>query len=119
MEIRSLQWGFAMRVRRSEERNMQSTQQSGKKYKSILNIVDEKSYGLLDSPLHWMAYLLNPYYFYKDMSIQFDQDVITATFKCVDAFYPNDLDARTFFINTELAMYAKKERNFGHPTASH
>ncbi|KAL0804987.1 hypothetical protein Bca101_097478 [Brassica carinata] len=51
-----------------------------------------------------MAYLLNPYYFYKDMSIQFDQDVITATFKCVDAFYPNDLDARTFFINTELAM---------------
>ncbi|CAF2057402.1 unnamed protein product [Brassica napus] len=92
---------------------MQSTQQSGKKYKSILNIVDEKSYGLLDSPLRWMAYLLNPYYFYKDMSIQFDQDVITATFKCVDAFYPNDLDARTFFINTELAMYAKKREILG------
>ncbi|WZY93041.1 hypothetical protein YC2023_065370 [Brassica napus] len=51
-----------------------------------------------------MAYILNPYYFYKDMSIQFDWDVITAIFKCVDAFYPNDLDAQTFVINIELAI---------------
>nr|VDC70879.1 unnamed protein product [Brassica rapa] len=60
-----------------------------------------------------MAYLLNPYYFYKDMSIQFHWDVITATFKCVDAFYPNDLDAQTFVINTELVMYAKKREILG------
>ncbi|CAF2076426.1 unnamed protein product [Brassica oleracea var. botrytis] len=51
-----------------------------------------------------MAYLLNPYYFYKDTTIHFDWDVITSTFKCVAAFYPNDLDAQTFVINTELAI---------------
>ncbi|XP_010476554.2 PREDICTED: uncharacterized protein LOC104755784 [Camelina sativa] len=88
-----------------------------KNYKPILDIIGQKSKGRLDSPLHWMGYLLNPYYFYKDSTIQFDRDVISATFKCVDAFYPNDLDTQTFVINTELAKYTKKEGNFGHPTA--
>ena len=97
-----------------------------KNYKPILNIVVGKGNGRLDSHFHWMAYLLNPYYFYKDTTIHFDWDVITSTFKCVAAFYPNDLDAQTFVINTELAMYAKREGNFendldaqtfGHPIA--
>lgn len=89
-----------------------------KNYKPIVDIIEQKSKGRLDSPLHWMAYLLNPYYFYKDSTIQFDRDVISATFKCVDAFYPNCLDTQTFVINTELAKYTKKEGNFGHPTAT-
>ncbi|ESQ43577.1 hypothetical protein EUTSA_v10015438mg [Eutrema salsugineum] len=67
-----------------------------KNYKPILCIIDQKGNGCLDSPLHWMAYLLNPYYFYKDSTIQFDRDVISATFKCVDAFFPNDLNTQTF-----------------------
>lgn len=89
-----------------------------KNYKPIVDIIEQKSKGRLDSPLHWMAYLLNPYYFYKDSTIQFDRDVISATFKCVDVFYPNCLDTQTFVINTELAKYTKKEGNFGHPTAT-
>lgn len=97
-----------------------------KNYKPILNIVVGKGNGRLDSHFHWMAYLLNSYYFYKDTTIHFDWDVITSTFKCVAAFYPNDLDAQTFVINTEIAMYAKREGNFendldaqtfGHPIA--
>ncbi|XP_010445192.1 PREDICTED: uncharacterized protein LOC104727821 [Camelina sativa] len=88
-----------------------------KNYRPVLNIIDQKGKDRLDSPLHWVAYFLNPYYFYKDSSIQFDRDVVTATFKCVDAFFPNDLNTQTFVINTELSMYTRKEGNFGHPTA--
>ncbi|KAL1203389.1 hypothetical protein V5N11_033171 [Cardamine amara subsp. amara] len=86
-------------------------------YRPILSIIELKSKSRLDSPLHLMGYLLNPYYFYKDSSIQFDRDIISAIFKCVDAFYPNDLDTQTIIINTELPKYTKKEGNFGHPTA--
>lgn len=42
---------------------------------------------------------------------------VSAIFKCVDAYYPNDLDTQTFIMNTELAKYTKKERNFGYSTA--
>jgi len=50
------------------------------------------------------------YYFYKDSNIQFDRDVITATFKYVDVFFPNDLNTQTYRINTELTKYTKKKR---------
>ena len=34
-------------------------------YRPIFGIIDEKSKGRLDSPLHLAAYVLNPYYFFN------------------------------------------------------
>ena len=38
-------------------------------YWPIFEIIDARVQGRLDSSLHVMAYLLNPYYFFKDLSI--------------------------------------------------
>lgn len=39
-------------------------------YRPILDIIDVKGRDRLDSPLYLAAYLLNPYNFFKDQSIQ-------------------------------------------------
>ncbi|KAG5536227.1 hypothetical protein RHGRI_023868 [Rhododendron griersonianum] len=77
-------------------------------YKPILDIIDTKSQGQLDSPLHLTAYLLNPFYFYKDQNIQNDSSIMEAVVECVERFYPEDVDAQDYVINKELLMYKNK-----------
>ncbi|KAJ0242554.1 hypothetical protein HA466_0205140 [Hirschfeldia incana] len=54
----------------------EATDHLEKNYQPIFKIIDEKMKGRLDSPLNMPAYFLNPYYFYKDSSIQCDLEVI-------------------------------------------
>ncbi|KAG5522682.1 hypothetical protein RHGRI_034729 [Rhododendron griersonianum] len=82
-------------------------------YKPILDIIDTKSQGRLDSPLHLTAYLLNPFYFYKDQTIQNDSSIMEAVVECVERFYPEDVDAHDYIINKELLMYKNKVGMFG------
>lgn len=82
-------------------------------YHPILEIIDAKAHDTLDSPLHLGAYLLNPYYFFKDQSIQHDPLVMEGIFTCVEKFFPDDFEVQNIVINVELLKYKKKEGAFG------
>ena len=87
-------------------------------YRSILEIMDSRIEGRLDTPLHAFAYLLNPYYYYKDASIEYDVNVMDGVFTVVEAFFPNDIDMQSKVINEELASYKSKDDTFGRKVAA-
>ena len=62
-----------------------------KNYQPVIEIIEVRVKDRLDSPLHLAAYLLNPYYFFKDMDIQLDNEVMDGFFKCVEMFYDGEL----------------------------
>ncbi|XP_010496007.1 PREDICTED: uncharacterized protein LOC104773140 [Camelina sativa] len=84
-----------------------------KNVQPIMNIIDQRIKGRLDNPLHFAAYFLNPYYFYKNSTIPLKDNVLTSFPKCVDAFFPDDLTTQCNVINAEITKYKKKEDNFG------
>ncbi|XP_062014052.1 uncharacterized protein LOC133730489 [Rosa rugosa] len=86
-------------------------------YRPIIEIIDDKARGRLDSPLHLATYLLNPYYFYKDEDIQYDQVVMEGFFLCVEKFFPDDLETQSVVTNEELLMYKSKGGGFGRALA--
>ncbi|CAN6565928.1 unnamed protein product [Malus baccata var. baccata] len=82
-------------------------------YQPILQIIDEKAHERLDSPLHLASYLLNPYYFFKDQSIQHDPIVMERIFTCVEKFFPDNYEIQNQVINVEMHKYRVKEGGFG------
>ena len=86
-------------------------------YRQIIDIIDDKARGWLDQPLHLAAYLLNPYYFFKNEDIQFDCVVMDGFFLCVERFYKNDETAQNIVANQELLLYKAKEGGFGRTLA--
>lgn len=86
-------------------------------YRPILDIVGTKARDRLDSPLHLAAYLFNPFYFFKNESIQDDPLVMEGIFICVERFFPDDIDAQSIVTNVELLNYTKKEGGFGRTLA--
>ncbi|KAL5793401.1 hypothetical protein ACOSP7_001995 [Xanthoceras sorbifolium] len=81
-------------------------------YRPILNIIDAKIKGRLDSSLHLAAYFLNPYYYFKDVTIQYDDDVNNAIFDCVEAFCGNNFELQNHIVNVETVKYREKEGSF-------
>ena len=75
-----------------------------------MEIIKARVKDSLDSPLHFVAYLLNPYYFFKDMDIQLDNEVMDGLFNCVEMFYDGELQGHV--INVELSKYTRKEGDF-------
>ncbi|XP_042454068.1 uncharacterized protein LOC122038398 [Zingiber officinale] len=86
-------------------------------YLPILNIIDSKSKGHLDGPLHTTAYLLNPYYFFKNQSIKDDPLITDNMIVCVKKFFP-EAQMQHHMINIELPKYTKKEGTFGKKLAT-
>ncbi|XP_073307126.1 uncharacterized protein [Primulina huaijiensis] len=87
----------------------------------ILKIIDEnieKSKGRLDSPLHYAAYLLNPFFYFKDSSISNDTNVMNEFLNCVEIIFATDEDMQSTIANDELLKYKSKSRNFGKKMAS-
>ncbi|XP_052193854.1 uncharacterized protein LOC127802188, partial [Diospyros lotus] len=84
-----------------------------KNYKPIMEIIEARVKDRLDSPLHFAAYLLNPYYFFKDMDIQLDNEVMDGLFNCVEMFYHYDGELQGHVINVELPKYTRKDGAFG------
>ena len=79
-----------------------------KAYDSIIKIIDTKMKGRLDTCLHLVAYLLNPYYFYKDVQIQHDPDVCDAVLDFFETILAGDLEMQMEVTQVELPKYKKK-----------
>ncbi|XP_042465666.1 uncharacterized protein LOC122048129 [Zingiber officinale] len=88
-----------------------------KNYQHIIDIIDAKMKDRLDSPLHLMAYLLNPFYHYKDSLLYLDQTVSIGVIDCMDVIFLGDIDMQNIILSEELPMYKKKESIFGKPIA--
>jgi hypothetical protein len=54
-------------------------------YKSIIEIIDSKMKGRLDTPLQLVAYFLNPYYAYNDSAIFDNEEVMDGLISTVDS----------------------------------
>ncbi|XP_073040130.1 uncharacterized protein [Primulina eburnea] len=83
----------------------------------ILKIIDEKSKGRLDSPLHYAVYLLNPFFYFKDSSISNDTNVMNEFLNCVEIIFATDEDMQSTIANDELLKYKSKSGNFGRKMA--
>lgn len=91
----------------------EATDHLEKNYQPIFRIIDEKMKGRLDSPLHMAAYFLNPYYFYKDSTIQYDIEVSEGFIKCVETFYHGEFEKQDLVVNHEISLYKNKSGPFG------
>ena len=86
-------------------------------YRPILDIIDVKAKDRLDRPLHLAAYLLNPYYFFKDQSIEDDPMVMDSFITCVEMFFPNDFQLQHLVSNVKLLKYKGKVGSLGRDLA--
>lgn len=87
-------------------------------YEPILEIIDSKMKGRLDSPLHLAGYLLNPYYYYKDKDVVGrDASCMAAVLTCIEAFFPDNYDLQDMVGNVELLKYKNMEGMFGRKLA--
>ncbi|CAN6924660.1 unnamed protein product [Brassica oleracea] len=91
----------------------EATDHLEKNYQPIFRIIDEKMKGRLDSPLHMTAYFLNPYYFYKDPTIQYDIEVSEGFIKYVETFYHGEFEKQDLVVNHEIRLYKNKSGPFG------
>ncbi|XP_038713463.1 uncharacterized protein LOC120007337 [Tripterygium wilfordii] len=89
-----------------------------KNYKPIIDIMESKSRGRLDSSLHLVGYLLNPYYFAKNkVEIGDDATIMEAYLDCVDKFFLDDRTTQGIVSDDELINYKKLEGIFGRKQA--
>ncbi|KAK2661377.1 hypothetical protein Ddye_007910 [Dipteronia dyeriana] len=87
-------------------------------YRPIFDIIDEKSKGRLDSPLHMAAYVVNPNYFFNGpTSSIYTSEVSSGFCSFTEILYPDDLDIQNLFVNIEFGKYFNKEGSFGRPLA--
>ncbi|KAF7141889.1 hypothetical protein RHSIM_Rhsim06G0134600 [Rhododendron simsii] len=64
-------------------------------YRPILDVIDGKAKGRLESALHLTAYFLNPFYFFNNSTIQDDPIIMDGVLPCVEAFFPDDVNIHT------------------------
>ncbi|KAH6824104.1 hypothetical protein C2S53_004070 [Perilla frutescens var. hirtella] len=88
-----------------------------KNYEPIIEVIDGRMKGRLDSSLHLTAYLLNPFYHYNNSLIQLDKDVVLGIMDCIDVIYPGDISVQDKILNEEFPIYREKKLIFGKPLA--
>ncbi|KAJ1287784.1 hypothetical protein BS78_02G037200 [Paspalum vaginatum] len=81
-------------------------------YESIIEIIDSKMIGRLDTPLQLAAYCLNPYYAYNDSSIFDNEEVMDGLISAVETFYHGDYDKQNQVLNEELHKYKEQAGHF-------
>jgi hypothetical protein len=74
-------------------------------FKEVIAVIDKKMKGRLDSPLHLIAYLLNPYYSYSNPSIFDEPTIIEGFISSVETFYYHDEDKQDQAANIELKKF--------------
>ncbi|XP_052622567.1 uncharacterized protein LOC111885780 [Lactuca sativa] len=67
-----------------------------KAYKHIIDIINKKMKGRLDSSLHLTSYLLNPYYHYKDPQLQYDPDIMNSVLDFFDTLLCDNFEMQRF-----------------------
>ncbi|XP_038701804.1 uncharacterized protein LOC119998523 [Tripterygium wilfordii] len=113
-DIPSMPWLYGERQATIKEIKEDVCSGLEKNYKSIINIIESKSKGRLDFSLHLVGYLLNTYYFAKNMvDIGDDATIMEAFLDCVEKFFPDDLSTQGIVSDDELIKYKKLEGMFG------
>ncbi|CAD6227971.1 unnamed protein product [Miscanthus lutarioriparius] len=82
------------------------------RFKEVIAVIDKKIKGRLDSPLHLIAYLLNPHYSYANPSIFDEPTIIEGFISCVETFYYHDEDKQDQAANIELKKFQNREGPF-------
>ncbi|XP_023735705.1 uncharacterized protein LOC111883608 [Lactuca sativa] len=100
-------------IKVAKEEIIKSLGGNEKHYNTIIDIINTKIKGRLDSTLHLTYYLLNPYYHYNDAQLQFDPDVMDAVFDFFDPLFLGDLEMQRQVVTINLPMYKKKVDRFG------
>ncbi|KAJ1292051.1 hypothetical protein BS78_02G362500 [Paspalum vaginatum] len=83
-----------------------------KNYKDVMAIVDKKMKDILDSSLHVAAYLLNPYYSYRDAAIFDDSSVVEKFMLCCETFFKGDEDKEYLAVNEDFDKYRTKQASW-------
>ncbi|KAK2659220.1 hypothetical protein Ddye_005753 [Dipteronia dyeriana] len=117
METKSHLWDFLYgELKKAKEEIREELKNVESNYRPIFEIVDEKSEGRLDSPLHLAAYVVNPYYFFNGpTSSIYTSKVSSGFYTFTEILYPDDLDKLNLFVNIEFGKYLNKEGFFGRP----
>ncbi|CAH1432877.1 unnamed protein product [Lactuca virosa] len=97
----------------AKEEIMKALGGNEKAYKPIIDIINNKMKGRLDSKLHLTAYLLNPYYHYNDSQIQHDPDVMDAVLEFFDTLLFGDFEMQRQVVMIDLPKYKEKVDRFG------
>lgn len=84
-----------------------------KNYDPIIEVIDAHIKDKLDSPLHLMAYLLNPFYHYKSSLLYLDQDISLSVLDCLDVLFFGDIDLQDKIMSEEFPKYRDKMLTFG------
>ncbi|VVB10245.1 unnamed protein product [Arabis nemorensis] len=71
----------------------------------------------LDSPLLLAAYLLNPFYLYKDSTILYDLEISEGFLNCIETFYHGDTAKQNKVVNDEIHLYRSRYGPFGRSLA--
>ncbi|XP_019156977.1 PREDICTED: uncharacterized protein LOC109153576 [Ipomoea nil] len=82
-------------------------------YEPIIKIVEEKMSNRLDSPLHLMAFMLNPYYHFKDPRLHLDVNVSLGCIEFLETYYHGDIEMQNKVLNDEFPNYKRKDGVFG------
>ncbi|XP_019152269.1 PREDICTED: uncharacterized protein LOC109149078 [Ipomoea nil] len=82
-------------------------------YEPIIKIVEEKMSNRLDSPLHLMAFMLNPYYHFKDPRLHLNVNVSLGCIEFLETYYHDDLEMQNKVLNDEFPIYKRKDGVFG------
>ncbi|CAH1422661.1 unnamed protein product [Lactuca virosa] len=106
-------------IKVAKEEIIKSLGGNEKHYKPIIDIMNTKMKGWLDSTLHLTFYLLNPYYHYNDAQLQFDPDVMDAVLDFFDTLFLGDLEMQRKVVTIDLPKYKKKDDRFGSDLAKH
>ncbi|CAH1419480.1 unnamed protein product [Lactuca virosa] len=99
-------------IKVAKEEIIKSLGGNEKHYKPIIDIINTKMKGRLDSTLHLTSYLLNPYYHYKDPQLQYDPDVMDAVLDFFDTLFRGDLEMQRQVVTIDLPKYKKKVDRF-------
>nr|GEY83169.1 hypothetical protein [Tanacetum cinerariifolium] len=81
-------------------------------YEPIMDIISKKSSKRLDTCLHMVAYILNPYYLYNDLEAKQDVDADDAVTEVVETLFPEDHMMQNKILMVELPIYKSRLENF-------
>ncbi|CAH1441575.1 unnamed protein product [Lactuca virosa] len=100
-------------IKIAKEEIIKSLGGNEKHYKPIIDIINTKMKGWIDSTLHLTSYLLNSYYHYNDSQLQYDPDVMDAVLEFFDTLFYGDLEKQRQVVTVDLPKYKKKVDRFG------
>ncbi|KAK4283950.1 hypothetical protein QN277_000847 [Acacia crassicarpa] len=96
---------------RAKEAIQRSFNENEDKYKDIFAIIDKRWESQLHHPLHAAAHFLNPELYYRNPTIEFDEEVTSGLYKCIERLIPTEEEEDK--IIHELSLYKRAGGNFG------